>query len=117
VQRSAGESLQGRGSLAPPGPPAQVGSLTEEVARLDEVRAALAANHPFAAQTKLDAYRRAFGAGSMRDEALLLQIETFQALDQGGAARALADRFLTEHPRSPYADRVRTLVSKGTEGR
>jgi len=80
---------------------------------LDEIRSALASKSPDEAERKLEGHRRKFAGGWLGEEALILQIETWVALGKRADATALAQKFLAEHPRSPYVDRVRATVATG----
>ena len=86
------------------------GSLAEELGTLERARAFLAAEQPAMALQVLDAYARQFPHGAMGSEADVLRVEAlFKAGDRPAAERA-AGGFLRDHPGSPYASRVRSLL-------
>lgn len=110
------------GGVAPPGSPAQAGSaapaastIGEEIAQLEQVRAALRRRAGGEARAALTAYRARFPRGVMASEAFMLDIETL-ALTDPAAARARAEGFLAANPRSPLAPRVRALLGNKAEG-
>ncbi|HKU45065.1 MAG TPA: hypothetical protein VJR89_43195 [Polyangiales bacterium] len=84
-------------------------SLADEIARLDAVRRSLASGQARAALAGLDRYAELHAAGALQQEAALLRIEALQRAGHAARARALAARFLAEHPDSPHAPRVRAL--------
>ena len=101
-------------ALPEPPPPAKrsASSLVAETAALDAARRALRAHDPAAALDALDGYARAFPDGSLAPEATVVRIEALSVHGEHARARALAARFLAEHPTSPLADRVRTLMAQ-----
>ncbi len=100
----------------PPAPalkPAPEGaSLTEEIARLEAARRALAAKDYGLALKTLDDYSRDIPRRKMGSEATVLRIETLSAKGDDAAARELGKSFLRAQPRSPYAKRVRSLIGE-----
>jgi hypothetical protein len=86
-------------------------SLSQEVAALKEVRRTLARHDAAGALRALDRYARRFGAGRLGPEAVALRIEALAMQGDLAAANALADRFESEHPESPYRVRLRSILS------
>jgi Outer membrane lipoprotein len=91
--------------------PAASSTLADEVAALQVARTALAAHDPNGAIVALDRYKSRFPAGKLGPEATFLRIDALNQRGDRAAAAAMGDRFLAAHPRSPYADRVRSILS------
>jgi len=51
------------------------------------------------------------GSGKLGPEATVLRIDALTQRGDRAAASAMGDRFLAAHPHSPYADRVRSILS------
>jgi outer membrane protein assembly factor BamD (BamD/ComL family) len=86
-------------------------SLSDEVAALQVARAALADHDAGAALAALDRYKSRFGSGRLSPEATVLRIQALVEHGDRGQALALADRFESANPKSPYADRIRSILS------
>lgn len=84
--------------------------LAEEVASLQEARAALAAGALQRALASLDAHARRFPQGRLGLEAEVLRIEALARAGDHASAAARARAFAAAHPGSPYASRVRALA-------
>jgi Outer membrane lipoprotein len=91
--------------------PTASSTLADEVAALQVARTALAAHDPGGAIVALDRYKSRFPAGKLGPEATVLRIDALNQRGDHAAASALGDRFLATHPHSPYADRVRSILS------
>lgn len=91
--------------------PAEGPSLAEEVEALKKAREALAAGRPKRALTALNAYEQRFRGGRLSLEAEVLRIEALARSGEAEAARARAASFLAAHPSSPYAVRVRAVLT------
>jgi hypothetical protein len=89
---------------------AAAASLTDEVAALQAARHALGAHDPAAALHALDRYAKRFGSGRLEPEATVLRIEALVQKGDRATAAALAERFETLHPKSPYAARIRSIL-------
>lgn len=85
-------------------------SLTEEVMALKRAREALAAGRPQKALTELNIYDQRFRGGRLSLEAEVLRIEALAQSGERKAAAARAASFLSAHPSSPYANRVRAIA-------
>jgi hypothetical protein len=85
-------------------------SLTEEVMALKRAREALAAGRPKKALTELNIYDQRFRGGRLSLEAEVLRIEALAQSGERKAAAARAASFLSAHPSSPYANRVRAIA-------
>jgi len=86
-------------------------ALAGELAFLDDARRSLAAHDPSSALGALDARERAFGAGLLGPEALLLRIEALLARGDRAQAERLGQTFLKGHTRGPHVTRIRALLS------
>ncbi|MBX3213286.1 MAG: hypothetical protein KF850_14720 [Labilithrix sp.] len=86
-------------------------SLEDELAAVDQARAAFVGRDPTLALARVESYRRRFPVGRFMDEADALEIQALVSLARSDEARVKAARFLAEHPDSPYAQRVRSAVN------
>jgi hypothetical protein len=84
--------------------------IDDEIALIDAARAALTAGRSEETLAKLGAYRSTFAEPHFGDEADTLEIQALAALGRSEEARRKADRFLSTHEKSPYAQRVRSAV-------
>jgi hypothetical protein len=108
----ANEASETKATPAPqPAQPAVSATLADEVAALQVARTALAAHDPSGAIVALDRYKSRFPSGKLGPEATVLRIDALNQRGDRAAASALGDRFLAAHPNSPYADRVRSILS------
>ncbi len=92
-----------------------VASLADELKAVDEARAAFVAHDPALALNRVESYRHRFPSGRFMDETEALEIQSLAALGRSDEARAKAARFLAQHPESPYAQRVRSVVGSRSE--
>lgn len=97
-------------SAAPASPRPAPTSLTGEIASLDAAREALAAGDASRALRALDEHDRKFPGGMLGPEATVLRIEALALRGDRASAARLGNAFLDAHPRSPHANRVRTLI-------
>jgi outer membrane protein assembly factor BamD (BamD/ComL family) len=84
--------------------------LSDEVATLQVARIALADRDANAALAALDRYKSRFATGRLGPEATVLRIEALMLRGDRAQASALADRFESSNPKSPYAERIRSIV-------
>lgn len=85
-------------------------SIGVEIEALDGVRRAMRNHDPGGALRALDAYDHAYPAGTLAQEAALLRIEGLAASGDIAGARARAERFLRDNPRTPHRRRIAALV-------
>lgn len=86
------------------------GTLAQQIAALDSARAALVGGDAARAEQLVNEYEARFPSGSFVEEAEVLRIEILlRQGDRTGASR-VGTRFLTAHPTSPHAARVRALL-------
>lgn len=87
-------------------------ALAVEAALLEAARQCIARGDD-CADSRLAEHDRRFGArAALRDEALMLGIETAKARGDEVALRTRARALLSERPNSPYARRVRALSTR-----
>jgi hypothetical protein len=106
------------GASAQPSPRAksEPAAATNSADMLDEsrivaaARSALRSGNGAGALTLLSDAQRRFGNGVLSQEREVLTIEALQKSGQSAAATARARSFLASYPKSPYADRVRTML-------
>lgn len=99
-----------KSTSAPPIAQPAATSLTYEVAALDRAREALAAGDAAGALRALDDHDRRFPGGMLGPEATVLRIEALALRGDHASAVRLGKAFLDAHPRSPHANRLRSLL-------
>ena len=87
-------------------------TVAEELALIDQARTAIAGGDGAGAEKALDTYEARFPNGSLVLEAKLARIEMLVARGARAGALALGERFLREHPRTPYERRVQVLMRR-----
>jgi hypothetical protein len=85
-------------------------SLEREIQLLDSARHALQSNAPATSLAELDRYAREFPRGRLSVEAFVVRLDALGRAGRGTEARTLAERYLSAHPTSPHADRIRKLT-------
>ena len=85
-------------------------SLPEQVQSLDRARVALASGDAGAALVEIAHYRKAWPKGVFLTEASVLEIEALAKRGERSLAAARAQAFVSAHPDSPQAERLRTLI-------
>jgi hypothetical protein len=93
-----------------PAPAASSGDLREEIALLDQARAAVRGGSGEKALALLALYQKRFPRGEFRQEVTVLRIEALAGTGQGEAAATLGKKFLAAHPESPHAERIERLI-------
>lgn len=92
-----------------PGP--RSGDLRDEIRMLDGARAAVRARRANDALKLLARYDRQYPNGQFRQEVLVLRVEALELAGKAQAARALGQRFLSDHPESPHAERMERVTT------
>ena len=87
-----------------------VSAFAEQVALLDRARTALAAGDAARTRQLVDDYETRFRDGAFSQEADVLRIEAMVQQGDQASARRAGTRFLSAHPTSPHATRVRALL-------
>jgi len=85
-------------------------SLDDELSALKLASSSLEAGNTQAALAALDRYDRVLKGKKLRAEATVLRIEALAQGGEGGAASALAQRFVSQNPESPLVDRARSFI-------
>lgn len=98
-----------------PSKPAQSTGASEpdialEIEALDRARRASERQDFTTALRELDGYDREFKQGRLRQEALLLRVQTLIGKGDISAARTLGTLFLSRYPKSPLAPRIQKLI-------
>ena len=97
---------------APPAPAVvDARRLAVEVGLLDRARAHLEAGDAATALAALDEHARTFSDGLLGAEAEVLRIDALLRQGERAAAQARGEQFLARFPRSPLAQRVRSLLA------
>jgi hypothetical protein len=96
-------------SAAAPRPAA---SLSEELALVEDARAALAAGDGRRALALLDRYEGTLHGTKLRAEATILRIEALAASGRSNEAARLARSFVSQNPGSPLVDRARSFAGE-----
>jgi hypothetical protein len=86
-------------------------ALTAELGALDAARSRLSSGDAPGALSLLDEYARTYPRGRLLLEAEVLRIDALAKSGQRAAAKRRAEAFLTRHPNSVLASRVRTYLS------
>jgi hypothetical protein len=97
--------------------PSETPALDAEIRRLDRARAALLRSSPDGALAELAAYEAERKTTVLEREATVLRIDAMLARGDRESARALARRYVTDHPGDPHARRLRTLLESDGERR
>jgi outer membrane protein assembly factor BamD (BamD/ComL family) len=79
------------------------------VRAIDEARAALAT--PTRALALLDSYAQSYPNGRLKQEALVLRVQALVGAGRREQAAALVRKFNSEHPNSPYGQRLHSLLA------
>jgi len=83
----------------------------DELAAVERVRTQLAGGDVKGARREIAAYRAAFARGRFVEEIAALEVEALAADGARADAKAKAAEFAARYPSSPYARRVRSVVS------
>ena len=89
---------------------AKASSLPEQVASLDRARMALGSGDSAAALAEISHYRATWPRGVFLTEASVLEIQALAKRGEIVLAGMRAQAFVTAHPDSPQADRLRQLI-------
>ncbi len=95
---------------APDAPPNDTSRLRDEVALLDEARAAIASGSTDAALAALGRHRREHPHGFLSSEADVLRVEALVKAGRMGEARSHGEHLLAREPNGPHAKRLRSLL-------
>lgn len=87
-----------------------VDDFRDELALVERVRTQLSRGDNDACLRSIDQYGRRFSGGAFVQEVAVMRIEALAASGDRERARAFAANFLSEHPTSPYAGRVRSVL-------
>ncbi|HMJ12533.1 MAG TPA: hypothetical protein VK524_14010 [Polyangiaceae bacterium] len=100
-------------SAVPSPPPAspETEALASEIKLIDSARRALRGGDSAEAERALREHEQNFSSGMLAPEAEVLRIELLQKRGNHDAAAAAARNFLTAHPASPHAGRVRAVLA------
>ncbi len=110
----AGELRAHREPSASPGGSAQAARAFErELQLLRSARRALDAGSPAQSLALLDRYAAEFPRGALKSECQATRILALCAAGRVASAQQARDQFLEQQPRSPLAERVRTMCGSG----
>jgi len=84
----------------------------DELALVERVRKQLSSGDDEACLRSIDQYSRRFHDGAFVQEVEVMRVEALAASGDRERARAFGGKFLSEHPTSPYAGRVRSVLEK-----
>lgn len=91
---------------------APVSSLRRELELIDEARRALRGGDGAACLSSVERYESEFPAGQFSNEGQVMRIEALALVGNRDKAGRLAHEFLRSNPKSPYADRVRSVLGR-----
>jgi hypothetical protein len=86
--------------------------LPEQLASVETIRTAMREGRTADALRLLDAHEARFPGGALAEEIETLRIEACARGGDRARAKRLAERFITERPTSPYAPRVKAMLSQ-----
>ncbi len=84
----------------------------DELALVERVRTQLSSGDNVGCLRSIDQYGQRFHDGAFVPEVEVMRVEALAASGDRERARAFGGKFLTEHPTSPYAGRVRSVLEK-----
>jgi outer membrane protein assembly factor BamD (BamD/ComL family) len=87
--------------------------LSDEVELVERARTSLATGNVAAARSALDEHAQKFPRGVLADEASVLRVDVLATSGDHVGARRAARAYLTAHPASPHAPRLREYVGGG----
>ena len=93
-------------------PAPSVDDFRDELALVERVRTQLSHGENEACLRSIDQYGRRFSGGAFVHEVEVMRVEALAASGDRERARAFGGKFLSEHPTSPYAGRVRSVLEK-----
>lgn len=108
VERPAGTSAH---RAAPSAETRSAGTFAEELALTSAARAALGRGDTEVCLSVVGRYRERFPQGAFAQEIDVIRIEALAKSGARDSAKASAERFLKLNESSPYADRVRSVLS------
>jgi hypothetical protein len=82
-----------------------------EIAAITLARGALDKGNARAGLAALDRYQQDYAHGALAPEATVLRIEALLMAGERARAKSLGEAFLKAHPKSPHAQRVRSLIA------
>lgn len=85
----------------------------EELALVSAARSAIERGDAPGCLRAVDTYRASFASGTFTQEIDVLRIEGLVLARDHARARAAANQFLSANERSPYADRVQSIIDRG----
>ncbi len=91
-------------------PETPTSALSEELTALDGARSLLAQGDASGALSRLDAYNKSFPRGRLQLEGEVLRIDALMKSGQTDLAKKRAQAFLSKHPNSVLASRVKGLL-------
>jgi hypothetical protein len=94
--------------------PAASADINGEIAAISQARGALDKGNARGALAALDRYQQDFPHGALSPEATVLRIEALNVAGDRARAKSLGEAFLKAHPKSPHAQRVRSLIGAAT---
>jgi hypothetical protein len=112
VRTSAEPAIEPPQTLASAEPPVGRGTFREELALVSTARSALESGDAAACMRAVARYDERFHAGTFAHEIEVLRIEALAASGDRAQAHSRAEKFLAANPKSPYAERVRSLIAK-----
>ncbi|OJY15966.1 MAG: hypothetical protein BGO98_25285 [Myxococcales bacterium 68-20] len=94
------------------GSEAPVSSLRRELELIEMARRALRGGDGSACLSSVERYESEFPAGQFSNEGQVMRIEALALVGSREKAGRLAHEFLQSNPKSPYADRVRSVLGR-----
>jgi TolA-binding protein len=87
--------------------------ISGEIAEIEAARRAFDRGSAREGLAAIDRYQQDYPRGTLQPEATVLRIEGLVAVGDRARARSIGEAFLKSHPKSPHAQRVRSLIGSG----
>jgi hypothetical protein len=84
----------------------------EELALVERIRMQLSRGETDACLRSIDLYNERFRGGAFVQEVEVMRVEALANSGDRARARGFGERFFAEHPKSPYVERVRSVLEK-----
>jgi hypothetical protein len=91
--------------------PSGTADINGEIAAITLARGAIDKGNARAGLAALDRYQQDYPHGVLTPEATVLRIEALLMAGERSRAKSLGESFLKAHPKSPHAQRVRSLIN------
>lgn len=109
---SAARAKTPRTEASAPAASSDVDSFREELVLVERMRTQLSRGETADCLRTIAEYGERFRGGAFAQEVEVMRVEALAKSGDGDSAREVGRRFLSQHPTSPYAGRVRSVLEK-----